>query len=95
MASGGQSGDGWAGTKPVNGTANVTPNAAGTIAYTMTCSSGSKNAQTTAQVIATSPSSGSSGGGALDAISILSLLTLIGLRERRIFNARTRSTAMH
>ena len=85
MASGGQSGDGWAGAKSANGTAKVTPNAAGTIAYTMTCSSGSQNAQAAAQVIATSPSSDSSGGGGLDAISILSLLTLIGLRERRIF----------
>ena len=90
VASGGQSGDGWAGAKPVDGTAKVTPSAAGTIVYTMTCSSGSQNAQAAAQVIATSPSSGSSGGGALDAISILSLLTLIGLRERRIVNARTR-----
>jgi hypothetical protein len=83
LASGGQSGDGWAGTKSVNGTSNVTPNAAGTITYAMTCSSGSKSVQAMAQVIATSPPSSGSGGGALDMISLLSLLTMIGLRQRR------------
>ena len=83
LASSGQSGDGWAGTKSVNGTANVTPNAAGTITYTMTCSSGSNSVQAIAQIIATSPPSSGSGGGALDVISLLSLLTMIGLRHRR------------
>ena len=53
QASGGQSGDGWAGTKSVNGTANVKPNAAGSITYTMTCSSGPKSVQAIAQVTAT------------------------------------------
>jgi hypothetical protein len=99
LASGGQSGDGWAGTKSVNGTAKVTPNAAGTITYTMTCSSGSKSVQAIAQVVATSPanspsppSSGGGGGGALDVISLLSLLTMIGLRQRRFFDAQPRIT---
>jgi hypothetical protein len=89
VASGGQSGDGWAGTKSANGTAIVTPNATGTINYTMDCSSGPKSIQATAQVIATSPPSSSSGGGALDTISLLSLLTMFGLRQRRRFDART------
>ncbi|MGA2190660.1 MAG: choice-of-anchor D domain-containing protein, partial [Steroidobacteraceae bacterium] len=62
VASGGQTGDGWAGAKSVNGTAAVMPNAAGTITYTMTCSSGSTSVQASAQIFATSPaSSGSSG----------------------------------
>jgi hypothetical protein len=34
-------------------------------------------------------SSGRGGGGAFDTISLLSLLTVIGLRQRRQFNART------
>jgi hypothetical protein len=92
VASGGQPGDGWAGTKSANGTATVTPNAAGTITYTMDCSSGPKSIQATAQVIATNPSSSSGGGGALDTISILSLLTMFGLRQRQRFDARTANT---
>ncbi len=90
VASGGQTGDGWSGSKSVNGAANVTPNAAGTITYTMTCSSGPKSAQATAQVIATSPASsgGGHGGGALDALSLLSLLMIIGLRRLRSVTTR-------
>ncbi len=98
-ASGGQSGDGWAGAKSVNGTANVSPMAAGTITYMMTCLSGPNSVHAIAQVTATSaPSSGSGGsssssggggggGGSLDVISLLSLLTMIGLRQRRSFTA--------
>ncbi len=89
LAGGGQSGDGWAGGKSANGTATVTPSAAGTITYTMTCWSGPNSVQAIARVVATSPppsggSSGSgNGGGALDLLALLSLLTLIGLRQRR------------
>jgi hypothetical protein len=43
----------------------------------------------------TTVSSSNSGGGALDAISLLSLLAMIGLQQRRQFNARTRVTARH
>ncbi len=95
LAGGGQSGDGWAGAKPVNGTANLTPNAAGTITYSMTCSLGSKAVQVIAQVTATNPQSssgggggGSGGGGSLDVISLLSLLTMIGLRRLRTARLR-------
>jgi hypothetical protein len=102
VASGGQSGDGWAGAQSVNGTTSVTPKAVGTITYTMTCSTGLNSVHAIAQVAASSaPSSGnsgsagsggSSGGGALDVISLLSLLTMIGLRQRRAFDVRTRVT---
>ena len=40
----------------------------------------------------TASPSGGGGGGALDAISLLSLLTMIGLQQRRQFNARARAT---
>jgi hypothetical protein len=40
----------------------------------------------------TTVSSSKSGGGALDAISLLSLLAMMGLQQRRQFNARTRVT---
>jgi hypothetical protein len=59
VAGGGQSGDGWAGIQSVNGTASITPNAAGTIVYTITCSSVAGSVQSTAQVAATSPASSS------------------------------------
>jgi outer membrane protein assembly factor BamB len=85
VASGGQPGDGWATTRSLNGTATVTPNTAGTITYTITCSSGPESPQSIAQVIATSPPSSAGGGGALDPITLLSLLTMIGLRQRRKF----------
>jgi hypothetical protein len=92
VGGGGQSNDGWAGTKSASGTAIVTPNAAGTITYTMDCSAGPKSVQATSQVIASSPTSSpssppitSSGGGALDTISLLSLLTMFGLQQRRRF----------
>jgi hypothetical protein len=81
-ASGGEPGDGWAGPKPVKGTANVTPSAAAMITYTMTCSSGSKSVEANMQIVATSPPI--SGGGALDVISLLSLATIIGLGRIRI-----------
>jgi uncharacterized OB-fold protein len=83
VASGGQPGDGWGGTKPANGTATVTPNAVGTISYTMNCSSGSQSVQVTAQVPTTGDRIVLSGGGALDTISLLSLLAMLGLRQRK------------
>jgi PQQ-like domain len=95
VASGGQSNDGWAGTHSTNGTVTVTPVAAGTISYTLDCSSGPQSVQATAQVVANAPAattppvatvnppSSSGGGGALDTISLLSLLTLLGLRHSR------------
>jgi hypothetical protein len=95
VASGGQSNDGWAGSHSTNGTVTVTPVAAGTISYTLDCSSGPQSVQATAQVVATAPAattpptatvnppSSSGGGGALDTISLLSLLTLLGLRHGR------------
>jgi methionine-rich copper-binding protein CopC len=83
VAVGGQSGDGWAGTKPTNGTATVTPNAAGAIGYTLSCASGSQSVQITVQPPGTSDRIVLSGGGALDTASLLSLLALLGLRQRK------------
>jgi hypothetical protein len=95
VASGGQPGDGWTSNNSTSGAATVTPNAAGTIIYTMTCSSGPKSTQATTNVVVNSPPSsggGGGGGGALDEISLLSLLIMIGLRERRRFERQTRTT---
>ena len=93
VASGGQSGGGWAGDKSANGNATVTPNAAGTITYTMTCASGPRSAQAAANVIVNSPPNSGGGGGALDAISLMTLLTMIGLRERRRCKRQTGGAA--
>jgi hypothetical protein len=92
-ASGGQSGDGWTGARSANGTASVTPNAAGTIMYVMTCSSGPKSAQSVAQVVATGPPGSSGGGGALDEFSLLCILALIGLHAGRSGTRRHRHLA--
>ncbi len=86
VASGGESGDGWSGSKPTQGNINVTPQSAGTISYTLTCSSGPQSARATATVnVASAPSTSSSkgGGGALDGLSLWTLLSLIGLRTLR------------
>ncbi|MEJ1964818.1 MAG: choice-of-anchor D domain-containing protein [Gammaproteobacteria bacterium] len=95
VASGGQPGDGWAKAASTTGTETVTPSAAGTITYTMTCSSGPDSTQASAQVLAsapvvttTAPASRGGGGGAFDEMSLLALLTMIGLRRRRKLRAR-------
>jgi hypothetical protein len=90
LGGGGQSGDGWDGSKPVNGTASVTPNAAGTITYTLTCSTGSSSSQAAnVQVVATTApasggggSGGGGGGGAMDLMFLLSLLALWAITAR-------------
>jgi hypothetical protein len=92
VASGGQSGDGWSGTKATSGTASVTPSAAGAVTYTLSCSSGPQSATATAQVTATSASSssgGGKGGGTLDTLSLLWLLAMFGWRQRHHLHART------
>jgi hypothetical protein len=76
------------------------PAAVGSAAATLGVNAGSGAGTQTVALsgtgIATLPtqtvSSSNSGGGALDAISLLSLLAMIGLQQRRQFNARTRLT---
>jgi len=92
-ASGGQPGDGWTGARSANGTASVTPNAAGMIMYVMTCSSGPKSAQSVAQVVATGAPGSSGGGGALDEFSLLCILALIRLHTSRSGTRRHRHLA--
>jgi hypothetical protein len=84
VASGGQTSDGWSGAKSTSGTSSVTPNAAGNVTYTMTCSSGMQSATASAEVTASAPSapasSGGGGGGSLGLLELFSLLALLGLR---------------
>lgn len=89
-AGGGQTGDGWAGSKPTHGTATIAPNSTGTVDYKLTCTSGPQSASASAEVtVSTAPpppatpsSSRSGGGGAMDWISLLTLLTMAGARQR-------------
>ncbi len=92
VASGGQTSDGWSGIKSTNGASSVTLTAAGTVSYTMTCSSGTKSVTASAEVTASAPTGSAGGtptgsgggGGALGGMEVLSLLALIGWRQRRI-----------
>jgi hypothetical protein len=82
-------GDGWSGTKSASGTASITESTVGLITYTLTCTSGPKSAQSTAQVLNAEPSSSSSGssssgssgssGGGGGGMSPLFLLGLLGI----------------
>jgi hypothetical protein len=84
-ASSNGAGDGWTGTKSASGTTSITESTVGPITYTLTCTSGPKSAQATAQVFDaaqpsssnTNPASGGGGGGG--GMSLLSLLCLIGI----------------
>lgn len=77
-ASGGVTGDGWAGPKGVAGTMTVNIAVAGTHTFLIVCNSGSRSAQAQATVSVTKPKS-SSGGGAID---LLALTLLAGLLRR-------------
>jgi hypothetical protein len=96
-ASGGTSGDGWTGTLGPSGSRPVTEASTGNYDYGLNCVAQNVSANAAPLTVAvTLPtitvSSSKSGGGALDAISLLSLLSMIGLQQRRQFNARTRVT---
>ncbi len=88
-ATGGGSGDNWAGTKSVSGSQTITePFATATasvkLTFGVTCNSTASglSAQATAVVTDSSPASGKSGGGAIDLLSIFGLLGILSLRRR-------------
>jgi len=75
-ATGGVTGDGWAGAKAVSGSAAVKASAAGVVAYTLTCLAGSATAKATTSVSYNAPGGG---GGGLSG-SVLTLLAALALR---------------
>jgi len=90
VASGGQMGDGWTGTIPSDGTMSVTTSSIGTIAFTITCTSGAASVNAVAKVTATSGTltgGGGSGGGRFDGFTLLWLATLVALGRRRSAHA--------
>jgi hypothetical protein len=82
-ASGGKSGDGWAGARATSGSAAVTESTSGSYTFVMTCGTGSQTAQATAVVTVSAPSSGGGGGGALDYWTLVALAGFVGLRRGR------------
>jgi probable HAF family extracellular repeat protein len=80
MATGGSAGDGWTGSRAVNGTVSVTEVSGGNVTFTITCTAGSQSASASAKITYSDPPS--SGGGGLDLASLFVLLGLLGLSVR-------------
>jgi subtilisin family serine protease len=66
----------WSGTQQTSGSLTITPMAAGTDNYTLTCSNPHGSAQNKATLTVQAVSSGGGGGGSLDAVALIALLTL-------------------
>jgi hypothetical protein len=103
-AGGGSNADGWSGALATSGgSRQVQESAAGTYAYTITCSgsggktsaSGSVNVVVNAPqvVVSSSPSGGGGGGGALRALDIglLAFLVVLGMRRKTGLSNRNAS----
>jgi hypothetical protein len=80
-ASGGSTGDGWAGSRASSGSAAVTESSGGSYTFVMTCGTGSQTAQATAVVAVSAASSG--GGGAMDYWTLVTLAGFLGLHRGR------------
>ena len=80
----------WSGTQATSGSLTITPMAAGTLTYTLTCgnSLGSAVSSASLKVTAASASGGGSGGGG--ALESLTLLVLAGLGGVRLMRRRLR-----
>ena len=81
----------WSGTMATSGTQTVTPTAAGTVAYTLTCSNAggasAPSSVTLTVTAAAAPPASHGGGGGLD---VLTLLSLAGIGVARILRLRPR-----
>jgi hypothetical protein len=70
----------WSGTQKPSGSFTITPTAAGTDNYTLTCTNPHGSAQKSATLtVQAAPASGGGGGG-LDALTLLALTSLFGAR---------------
>jgi hypothetical protein len=81
----------WSGTQAISGSQSVAPAAAGSYAYTLTCTGASGKVSGTASLAVEAtvgnPDSGGGGGGA-DLASLLALLGWVLARTRRVMAAR-------
>jgi len=67
----------WSGTQKTSGSVTITPSAAGTDDYTLTCTNAHGSAQKTATLtVQAAPSGGGGGGGGLDGLTMLVLAWL-------------------
>jgi hypothetical protein len=66
----------WSGTQQTSGSLTITPTAAGSESYTLSCSNPHGSAQHTATLSVQAASSGGGGGGSLDGVALIALLTL-------------------
>jgi subtilisin family serine protease len=67
----------WSGAQKPSGSLTITPTAAGTDNYTLTCTNAHGSAQHTATLtVQPDPASGGGGGGGLDALTLLALMSL-------------------
>ncbi len=82
----------WSGSEPTSGSMSITPSAAGTDTYTLTCATpaGDKSSTATLTVQAAPPSSsgGGGGGGTLEGLTLLALGGLALGKLRRSARAR-------
>jgi hypothetical protein len=73
----------WSGAKAVSGSQTITPMAAGTLTYTLTCTNPVASAGSSATLMVTAASSGGGGGGSLDGMTLLTLAALGLARQFR------------
>ena len=73
----------WSGAKAVSGSQTITPMAAGTLTYTLTCTNPVASAASSATLMVTAASSGGGGGGSLDGMTLLTLAALGLARQFR------------
>jgi hypothetical protein len=84
LASGGASGDGWAGSKATSGGATVVEDVSGSYAYALTCANGAATARAVVEVTVNPiPPPSGGGSGSLDLGSLLVLLMWIALTASR------------
>jgi hypothetical protein len=73
----------WSGTQALSGSMTVTPSAAGSATYNLTCTNASGYAESSQVLTANSGGGGGGGGGALDLASLAALAALAGACRRR------------
>jgi probable HAF family extracellular repeat protein len=92
-ATGGATGDGWAGNIASSGSKLVSEPSSGRFTYTVQCAVAGASVQQ--QVVVTNTSPPSSGGGALDYGSLVALIGMIGFHYRRSTSVWNRRSRLH
>ncbi|MBV9723624.1 MAG: S8 family serine peptidase [Gammaproteobacteria bacterium] len=81
----------WSGAQKAAGSLTITPTAAGTQTYTLSCTNPHGSSQKSASLTVQAASAGGGGGGGLDALTLLALIVLgTGIQVRRV-----RALSMH